>query len=449
MQDLLVVPVGAASFAEAIEWAARVRAATARSRPSGASGRASSPTRAGSARRSRPPEPRSSCSRAGSSAAGSAPGEDVAIAVDVAATQLFAGHGGYRLAERGRELDAERARRADRGWRARAIPIVSIEDPLADDDWSGWTHRDRAARDGLQSLGDDLFVTDPERLERAIAEESRTRCSSSRTRSARSAMPRASCATRRRPATPPCVSARSGDTEDGWLADLAVGWRAGQIKVGSTMRSERTAKWNRLLEIEALDPSRRVRRCGALALHVASPRLPSDRVCSRPLRPIPDGPAAPRFGDDRRRQLPVRTPRRWRLRAARRRHRSRAQRAPLRALGAPGRRVARSALRRGAGHRRRVRPLPAERARRPLRARGRRAARERRRLPVLLLGVGARARAGCRGGCRSPVPLQRPLRVARRPTRRLAGPRRESRSPCVCAPRRARSRSRTPRAGRW
>ena len=51
------------------------------------------------------------------------------------------------------------------------------------------------------------------------------------------------------------VSARSGDTEDSWLADIAVGWRAGQIKVGSTMRSERTAKWNRLLEIEALDPN--------------------------------------------------------------------------------------------------------------------------------------------------------------------------------------------------
>ena len=77
-------------------------------------------------------------------------------------------------------------------------------------------------------------------------------------------MPRAWCATRSEAGYATVVSARSGDTEESWLADLAVGWRAGQIKVGSTTRSERTAKWNRLLEIEALDPAAEYAGAGSL-----------------------------------------------------------------------------------------------------------------------------------------------------------------------------------------
>ena len=154
-----------------------------------------------------------------------------------------------RLAEPGRRAHRGRARRPHRRL-ARAYPIVSIEDPLADDDWSGWAQATRRL-DGLQLVGDDLLVTDPDRLERAIAgrianavlvKPNQVGTVSDAARVVRDAQ-EAGYAT--------VVSARSGDTEESWLADLAVGWRAGQIKVGSTTRSERTAKWNRLLEIES------------------------------------------------------------------------------------------------------------------------------------------------------------------------------------------------------
>ncbi len=117
------------------------------------------------------------------------------------------------------------------------------------------------------------------------------------------------------------------------------------------------------------------------------------------------------------------------VRAARRRHRRGAQRAPLRALGAPGRRVARPALRRGAGHRRRA-TAPTGRASAATSTRASpRAARERRRVPLLLLGVGARACASCRGGGRAPVPLRPALRVAHDRRGGAGAPGRASRSP--------------------
>jgi enolase len=117
-------------------------------------------------------------------------------------------------------------------------------------------------------LGDDLLVTDPARLARAIADgianavlvkPNQVGTVSEAATVVRDAQA-AGYAT--------VVSARSGDTEESWLADLAVGWRAGQIKVGSTMRSERTAKWNRLLEIEALDAA--AEYAGASALRPRS-----------------------------------------------------------------------------------------------------------------------------------------------------------------------------------
>src|SRR5260221_39351 len=112
-------------------------------------------------------------------------------------------------------------------------------------------HRGRVDRGAGQLLGDDLFVTRPERLRRGIERHAANAVlvkpnqvgTLSDAREAVNIAQAAGFAT--------VLSARSGDTEDEWLADLAVGWRTGQIKVGSTMRSERTAKWKRLLEIEA------------------------------------------------------------------------------------------------------------------------------------------------------------------------------------------------------
>ena len=140
--------------------------------------------------------------------------------------------------------------RAGRG----ATRLVSIEDPLGEDDWEAWRLATDLLGAGVQLLGDDLFATSPERLAHGID-------GGSRQRGARQAEPgrhphgRArALELARREGYATVVSARSGDTEDAWLADLAVGWRSGQIKVGSTQRSERTAKWNRLLRIEAERP---------------------------------------------------------------------------------------------------------------------------------------------------------------------------------------------------
>ena len=252
VQDLLCIPVGARSFAEAIEWAGRVRAATARCAVEDGLGSSLVADEGGLG------PPLASTAAAlellarGIERSGLRPADDVAIAIDVAATQLTRPEGGYRLRNEGRELGADELIELIAGWRA-AYPIVSIEDPLADHDWEGW----KVATDRLgtttQMLGDDLLVTDPLRLARAIEEgvANAVLVKPNQVGTLSEAAEVVRAAHRAGYAT--VVSARSGDTEDAWLADLAVGWRAGQIKVGSTMRSERTAKWNRLLEIEALD----------------------------------------------------------------------------------------------------------------------------------------------------------------------------------------------------
>ncbi|MDR0359479.1 MAG: phosphopyruvate hydratase, partial [bacterium] len=172
-----------------------------------------------------------------------------AIAVDVAASELVDPNGRYRLHAEGRTLSPSDLVAELQSW-ASALPIVSLEDPLAEDDWSAWQTATRALGH-LQLLGDDLFVTSEERLgqgiERGVANAVLVKPNQTGTLSdARAVVAKAHQSGYRT-----VLSARSGETEDTWLADLAVGWRTGQIKVGSTTRSERTAKWNRLLKIEA------------------------------------------------------------------------------------------------------------------------------------------------------------------------------------------------------
>lgn len=253
VQDLLCIPVGASSFAEAIEWAARVRAGTALVASEDGIGSSLVADEGGLG-------PPLGSTRAalellvrGIERCGLRPGDDVAIAIDVAATQLVSPGRGYRLRNEQRELTSDELIDAVDGWR-RAFPIVSLEDPLGEDDWPAWKRASDRFGSALQLLGDDLLVTDPARLARAIADGVANavlvKPNQVGTLSAAAQVVREAQAA----GYATVVSARSGDTEDGWLADLAVGWRVGQIKVGSTMRSERTAKWNRLLEIEALDP---------------------------------------------------------------------------------------------------------------------------------------------------------------------------------------------------
>jgi enolase len=179
--------------------------------------------------------------------AGLVPGEQMAVAIDVAATHFFRA-GRYELASEGRSLDTEEMIDLLGRWIGR-YPVVSIEDPLAEDDWPAWQRMTSGFPDCLQLIGDDLFATNLARLERGIA------CGAANAilvkmnqigtltetfeviDRARSAGYRA------------VISARSGETEDDFLADLAVASGAGQIKVGSVRTSERMAKYNRLLKL--------------------------------------------------------------------------------------------------------------------------------------------------------------------------------------------------------
>jgi enolase len=185
---------------------------------------------------------------AGIERSGLAPGDEIAIAVDVAASQFFSA-GRYRLAADNVTLDAAGLLDTLANW-CEEFPIVSLEDPLAEDDWQGWADATSRLGGRLQILGDDLFVTDRERFERGIAAGVANAILVKPNQTGTLSNARAIVERARTAGYAAVVSARSGDTEDAWLADLAVGWRAGQIKVGSLMRSERTAKWNRLLRIE-------------------------------------------------------------------------------------------------------------------------------------------------------------------------------------------------------
>jgi enolase len=175
----------------------------------------------------------------------------VSLALDIASTQFFADNK-YSLTTSGKTFSSEEF--VDEMLNlVNTYPISSIEDPFAEDDWVAWSAFTAQAPDKLQILGDDLFTTNLHRLERGIAEKSANAIliKANQNGLVTSTHRVLDHAHTNNFAT--VVSARSGETEDSWLADLAVGWRAGQIKVGSTHGSERTAKWNRLLEIEALD----------------------------------------------------------------------------------------------------------------------------------------------------------------------------------------------------
>ncbi|MEP6680301.1 MAG: phosphopyruvate hydratase [Chloroflexota bacterium] len=180
--------------------------------------------------------------------AGYSPGEQVAIALDPATTELYA-DGRYVLAREGRNLTGDELIDFWADW-AERYPVISIEDGLAEDDWEGWTALTARLGDRLQLVGDDLLVTNTERLERAIRE----RCANAilvklnqigTLTETVEAVEMAQHAGWRA-----IISHRSGETEDTSIADLAVALNTGQIKTGSISRSERIAKYNRLLRIE-------------------------------------------------------------------------------------------------------------------------------------------------------------------------------------------------------
>jgi enolase len=182
-------------------------------------------------------------------AAGFEPRRDVAIALDVAATHFHV-DGNYHLkSEGGRTLSA--AGMVDRlaDWVAR-YPIVSIEDGLAEDDWDGWQLLTQALGSKIQLLGDDLFTTNVARIEQGIERSVANSVLIKLNQIGTLWETLEALAACRRAQYRPVVSARSGETEDATIADLAVGTGAGQIKIGSVARSERLAKYNRLLRLE-------------------------------------------------------------------------------------------------------------------------------------------------------------------------------------------------------
>ncbi len=180
--------------------------------------------------------------------AGLRPGEDVGISLDIAASE-FGRSGRYRLGLEKRELDRDALAELLLGWCSR-YPILSIEDPFAEDDVEGFRRFMAAVGDRVQIIGDDLLVTNAQQVADAAREGSAN--------AVLIKVNQAGTVTRAKAALDEglahgfgtIVSARSGETEDVSIAHITVGWGAGQLKVGSFARSERMAKWNEVLRIE-------------------------------------------------------------------------------------------------------------------------------------------------------------------------------------------------------
>jgi enolase len=181
--------------------------------------------------------------------AGYTPGKDLHIALDPASTELYS-NGVYDLAKEGRKLTSAQMVDFWADW-IRKYPIISLEDGMAEDDWEGWHALNVRLGDRVQLVGDDLLVTNPIRIKRAIEEHS---CNSLLAKVNQiGTLTEAIQAVRdaQQAGWTVVLSHRSGETEDTTIADLAVALNCGQIKTGATARSERTAKYNRLLQIEA------------------------------------------------------------------------------------------------------------------------------------------------------------------------------------------------------
>jgi enolase len=247
IQEFMIAPVGAATFAEALQWGAETyHALKAVLKQHGLS------TGVGDEGGFAPELDSNQAALdlilEAIGKAGYTPGQDIALAIDAAATEFFV-DGGYNFEGAAKSTADMTGLYA--GWLDR-YPIVSLEDPLAEDDWDGWQQLTAALGSRAQIVGDDLFVTNPERLRRGI--ESRAANSLlvkvnqigtlTETLDAISLAQRSSFTT--------MVSHRSGETEDTAIADLVVAMNCGQLKSGAPCRSERVAKYNQLLRIEEL-----------------------------------------------------------------------------------------------------------------------------------------------------------------------------------------------------
>jgi enolase len=182
--------------------------------------------------------------------AGFVPGEEVAISLDIAASE-FGDGGRYRLGLDGESLDSDGMCELVLGWLAR-YPIVSVEDPLAEDDRAGMVRFTAAAGDRVQIIGDDYLTTSAARVQAAIADHACNAVLLKPNQCGTVSETRAALDLAKAAGWGCIVSARSGETEDLSIVHLATGWDAGQLKVGSFARGERMAKWNEALRIEEM-----------------------------------------------------------------------------------------------------------------------------------------------------------------------------------------------------
>ncbi len=247
VQEFMILPIGAATFAEALRWGAETyHALKSVLKQHGLS------TGVGDEGGFAPDLEHNRAAldliMEAIGKAGYEPGEDIALGIDAAATEFYS-DGAY-IFEGGNRTTAEMTRRYAE-W-VDAYPLVSIEDPLAEDDWAGWRELTAELGGQVQVVGDDIFVTNPERLRRGVSEHV-ANALLVKVNQIGTVMETFDAASLAHRSGYRCVmSHRSGETEDTTIADLAVALNCGQIKTGAPCRSERVAKYNQLLRIEEL-----------------------------------------------------------------------------------------------------------------------------------------------------------------------------------------------------
>jgi enolase len=247
LQEFMVVPVGAASFSDGLRWGAETYQALKKIlKDKGL------PTALGDEGGFAPSLPSNEAALQllveAIGAAGYTPGSEIALALDVASTEFYS-DGRYRLTGEGVDFDSDGFAAYLAGLCER-YPIVSIEDGMSEDDWDGWkTLTDRVGQ-RIQLVGDDLFVTNPERLARGIGAGVANSILVKVNQIGTLTETLDAVAMAHRCGYTAVVSHRSGETEDATIASLAVGTNCGQIKTGAPARSDRVAKYNELLRIE-------------------------------------------------------------------------------------------------------------------------------------------------------------------------------------------------------
>ncbi len=245
MQDFLVIPVGAADMSLALEWVGSIYRET-RELLHGMGHSTLLADEGGFGPRLKSNEEALRVLEKGVSRAGLGLGKDVVLGVDVASSHFFR-DGRYQL--EGRSVGSSTMVKLYESWTSE-YAVVSLEDGCAEDDWEGWAELTSSLGKRVQLIGDDLFTTNPKMIElgaeRGVANSVLIKPNQIGTLSETLE----SMHVCRKVGYAPVVSARSGDTEDPFIADLAVGTSAGQIKIGSLARSERTAKYNQLLRLE-------------------------------------------------------------------------------------------------------------------------------------------------------------------------------------------------------